>query len=147
MIIQRLGEGDRDRAQALFTLMAGVFETETALLSDPYLDGLLEQDRFWALAAYFENRPVGGLTAHTLPLTRVAEHELFVYDIAVLPAYQRRGVGRRLVEELWVQARTAGIREIFVLADNEDLHALDFYRALGGHATPVTMFGFAPEAF
>lgn len=145
MIVQRLGAGDRDRARALFTLMAGVFETETAPLSDPYLDGLLRQNRFWTLVASTDDRLVGGLTAHTLPLTRVPEHELFVYDIAVLPAYQRRGVGQRLVEELRAQARAVGIREIFVLADNEDLHALDFYRALGGHATPVTMFGFAPE--
>ncbi len=145
MLIQRLGKGDRDQAQALFTLMAGVFETETAPLSVSYLNGLLQEERFWALAALNKGRLVGGLTAHTLPLTRVAEHELFVYDIAVLPEYQRQGVGRRLVDELLALARGVGIREVFGLADNEDAHALDFYRALGGHAAPVTMFGFAPE--
>jgi aminoglycoside 3-N-acetyltransferase I len=30
-----------------------------------------------------------------------------------------------------------------VLADDEDQHALDFYRALGGAASPVTMFDFS----
>jgi aminoglycoside 3-N-acetyltransferase I len=38
------------------------------------------------------------------------------------------------------EAAAAGIKEVFVLADNEDVHALDFYRALGGRASQVTLF-------
>jgi hypothetical protein len=40
-------------------------------------------------------------------------------------------------------AFTRRIAELFVAADNEDTHALDFYRALGGTASPVTIFEFA----
>ena len=101
--------------------MAGVFKTESAPLCSPYLGALLKEERFWALAACNEDHLVGGLTAHTLPLTRVDEHELLVYDIDVLPAYQRQGVGRRLVDELLAQARAVGTCEVFLLADNEDV--------------------------
>jgi aminoglycoside 3-N-acetyltransferase I len=31
---------------------------------------------------------------------------------------------------------------MFVAADNEDVHAIDFYKALGGTDSPVTMFTF-----
>lgn len=58
------------------------------------------------------------------------------------PAHQRKGVGRRLVEELRRLAAAAGVQVIFVPADNEDTHALDFYQALGGTAAPVTFFTF-----
>jgi aminoglycoside 3-N-acetyltransferase I len=34
---------------------------------------------------------------------------------------------------------------VFVPADNGDTHALDFYRALGATASPVTMFVFERE--
>lgn len=145
MLIKRLRTGDREQARTLFTLMAGVFETGIEPLSDEYLGGLLGREGFWALAAFVDDTIVGGLTGHALPVTRTAAHELFVYDIAVQPDQQRKGVGRALLRDLQAQALAAGIRELFVLADNEDRHALDFYRALGGHATPVTMFGFAPD--
>jgi aminoglycoside 3-N-acetyltransferase I len=70
-----------------------------------------------------------------------------VYDIAVHPDQQRQGVGRQLVDALRDEAARAGIVDVFVLADNDDLHALDFYRALGARADAVTMFSFntAPD--
>jgi len=41
------------------------------------------------------------------------------------------------------QAATAeGIADLFVPADNDDRHALQFYRRLGGVAAPVTIFTF-----
>ncbi len=141
--IERLAVNDIDRARALFTAIAGVFETETAPLSDGYLKRLLVRDDFWALAASIEGRIVGGLTAYTLPLTRLEEFEVFVYDIAVLPGHQRQGIGRQLIEALRTKASAAGINLAWVAADNEDTHALDFYKALGGEPTPVTVFTFA----
>jgi aminoglycoside 3-N-acetyltransferase I len=41
-----------------------------------------------------------------------------------------------------VTAAAAGITVAFVPADNEDVHALDFYSALGGIPAPVTIFTF-----
>ena len=35
--------------------------------------------------------------------------------------------------------------DIFVPADDDDIHALDFYRALGGEESPVTFFTFASQ--
>lgn len=142
MRIQRLACTDRDLARTMFVMMAEVFETEHAPLGDPYLDALLSRDDFWALAALLDADVVGGLTGFALPLTRLAGRELFIYDIAVRHAFQRRGIGRELVTELRRQAAAQGIFDTFVIADNEDLHALDFYRNLGGVPLPTTMFTF-----
>jgi len=35
---------------------------------------------------------------------------------------------------------------MFVAADNQDLHALDFYRAMGGEPSPVTIFSFTERS-
>lgn len=139
---KRLEAADRDLARALFSLLAEVFEEEGAPLSDGYVDRLLANAAFWAIAAFDGHRLVGGLTAHTLPMTRTEASEVFIYDIAVRSADQRKGVGRRLLTELLDRAAAAGIAEMFVAADDEDTHALDFYRALGGSASPVTVFDF-----
>lgn len=144
--VWRLASGDRDSARRLFALLAEVFGEPHEPRDDTSLDELLTRADFWALAAADTGgRLLGGLTAHRLPMTHHAGSELFIYDIAVRPDCQRRGVGRQLVQELRSLAAQQGIPVVFVGADNDDQHALDFYRALGGEPAPVTMFTFGGD--
>lgn len=142
MRLKRLTLGDRDLARALFTLIADVFEEECEELSDGYVDRLLGREDFWAIAAFSGDHIIGGVTAHMLAMTSRAASEIFIYDLAVRSDHQRKGVGRLLVAELRAKAAASGIREVFVPADNDDVHALAFYSALGGAASPVTIFTF-----
>jgi aminoglycoside 3-N-acetyltransferase I len=141
--IRRLEVADKQLAQQTFLTIAQVFDEECAVLSSRYLEILLGRQDFLAFAALAGGQVVGGITAFILPLTRLEQRELFVYDIAVRVEWQRKGIGRALVKTLRQAAAAEGIAEGFVLADNEDTHALDFYRALGASASPVTAFSFA----
>jgi aminoglycoside 3-N-acetyltransferase I len=140
--VARLGAGDGPLAQRVFSAMAEVFEEESAPLSDAYVAQLLARESLWILAATSGDEIAGGLTAHTLPMTRSESREIFIYDIAVRATHQRRGVGRLLMAHLARMAGADGIHDLFVPADDEDAHALEFYRALGGLASPVTFFTF-----
>lgn len=142
----RLGARDVAVARKLFSAMAEVFEEEHEALSDAYVARLLASDAMWVLAATSGEDVVGGLTAHTLPMTRSESREIFIYDLAVRPEHQRRGVGRLLVTHLRKLSGEAGIHDVFVPADEEDAHALDFYRALGAEASRVVFFTFGREA-
>ena len=142
----RLTAADFTVAGNLFQLMAAVFEEERSPLSDAYLIRILSQPDFWVLAAYWGDELVGGITAHTLPMSRSESSELFIYDLAVLETHQRKGIGRRLMVDLYSAAQAVGIDDMFVPADNEDEHAVDFYHALGGVAAPVTIFTFGEDA-
>ncbi len=122
--------------------MAEVFEEGAADLSDSYIDMLLSRPDFWIIAAFHGGQAIGGITAHTLPMTRTESREIFVYDLAVRADYQRMGVGAALLNRLRAEAAAAGIRDVFVAADEEDLHAIDFYRAVGGTMSTVKMFDF-----
>ncbi len=143
--IKRLAADDRELASNLFRMMAGVFAEESAHVSDGYLDHLLCRSDFWAIAACVGDDVVGGVTAHILPMTRSESSELFIYDIAVRDDYQRQGIGGRLIRALREHAQAQGIQEVFVAADNDDRHALDFYQALGGVPSPVTVFTFSGD--
>lgn len=66
----RLRSADAGDARRLFVLMAGVFGERHIELGDVYLAHLLSDDRFWAIAAWSDGALVGGLTGHTLPMTR-----------------------------------------------------------------------------
>jgi len=141
--IRRLTRPDVAAARQLFVLMAHVFDEEARPLGDTYVAGLLSRPEFWAVAAFIDGAVVGGLTAHTLPLTTSESFEIFIYDIAVRADRQRQGIGRRLIGALRELAASQGIRDVFVPADDEDGHALEFYRSLGATGTPVTFFVFS----
>jgi aminoglycoside 3-N-acetyltransferase I len=116
--IRRLTAADREPARQLFALLARVFGEPQRPLSDDYLDRLLGRADFWAMAAFVDGRLVGGLTAYTLALTREEGAEIFIYDVAVDPAVQRRGVGRALIDALLREAAALNINVAFVPADN-----------------------------
>jgi aminoglycoside 3-N-acetyltransferase I len=132
--VKRLTLDDRELARTLFATMADIFEEDRSDLSDGYIDKLLGNDDFWAIAAMSDGSVIGGLTAHTLPMTTYETSELFVYDIAVH--------GRQLLNELRKLGSDVGAREVCVPADMEDLPALDFYRALKGVETSVAFFSY-----
>ena len=67
--------------------------------------------------------------------TRVEEGVLLV-ALGVHPAYQRAGVGRRLIEALEAEAKREGGR-LLVSTSNDNLPALAFYQKLGFHLREV----------
>lgn len=123
--------------------MTQVFGEERESLSDGYLDRLLSREEFWAIAAFSGEEIVGGLTAHCLPMTRSESSEIMVYDIAVREDYQRKGIGRLLIATLLEEAAAIGIHDMFVPADSDDQPAIQFYQALDGIPSPVTIFTFS----
>ena len=143
--IKRLKVGEVELARQLFSVMSEAFEEEHRTLTDSYVENLLLQPSFWAMAALRGERVLGGLTAHTLPMTRDESSELFIYDIAVAHTERRRGIGRRLVEALRAAAAESGIAVAFVPAEADDQPAIDFYRALGGSVSEVAFFVFGDE--
>jgi len=90
--ITRLTAADAAVARELFLTMAAVFDDDAVPLDDGYLRALLERDSFWALAAFDDDRIVGGLTAHTVPLTTSAASVIFIYDLAVVPSSSPDGL-------------------------------------------------------
>ena len=145
VMICRLHPEDAAVASTLFRTIAGVFEEGAECLPASYVESILRNPSFWAIGAFAGDEILGGLTAHTLSMTRSASREVFLYDIAVREGWRRRGIGRRLLVFLREAAAAEGIDVMFVPADNEDLPALDFYRALGGAESPVTVFTFSRE--
>jgi len=142
--IRRLCAGDEGIARELFTMMAEVFDGagRSETLDFDHVRDLLTRGEFFAVAAIDRGVVVGGVTGHVLPMTRSRSSELFIYDLAVRVDCQRQGIGRALLTALREMAVAEGITTSFVATDNDDGHALSFYRAVGGEASPVTIFTF-----
>ena len=138
--IKRLTKEHLADFHSLVDLFNMVFEEESKIGSETHLLKLLGNESFIALAALAENEVVGGLTAYELPMYYSDSSEIFLYDLAVKPEYQRMGVGKRLIERLKNYCAEQGIKEFFVMAHAEDEHAIEFYRATGGKSENVVNF-------
>ena len=139
--IRRLHESDLPFFKSLIDLFNIVFEEDRSNIgSDATLAGLLGKSHFIAMAALAEQEVVGGLTAYELPLYYADHSEAFVYDLAVKPEHQRMGVGKELIRSLKAECSRRGIREFFVLAHEEDEHAIEFYHSTGGKSERVVNF-------
>jgi aminoglycoside 3-N-acetyltransferase I len=140
VVVKRLSSADIAVARQTFAVMLEAFEEEPSVLSDVYLERLLTRQDFWVFSASIGGEVIGGLTAHTLPMTRNESEEVFVYDIAVLQSFRRLGAGRMLIDSLRQAARDVGITVVFVPVDEVDEEASEFYRSLQGAESPVRFF-------
>ena len=117
-----------------------VFEEEQNTGSDAHLLKLLENKSFIAIAAVSEKEVLGGLTAYELPMIYSDASEVILYDMAVRMEYQRMGVGKGLIQSLKEYCIKNKIETFFVMAHEEDIHAIEFYHATGGKSEKVVNF-------
>lgn len=138
--IRRLKTEDASTFTALIELFNIVFEEDSRVGSAAHLTKILSDEHFLALAALIDGRVVAGLTAYELPSYYSDSSEIFLYDLAVQPEYQRMGVGKALLQNLSDYCHENGIPIFFVLAHTEDQNAVEFYRSTGGKGEAVANF-------
>lgn len=139
--IKQLTQADLPTFKLLIDLFNAVFEEDRSNIgSDVILSRLLGNNRFIAVVALHENEVAGGLTAYELPMYYSDSSEIFLYDLAVKPEYQRMGIGKRLIQNLKEYCGRNGIKEFFVMAHEEDEHAIEFYHSTGGKSEKVINF-------
>jgi aminoglycoside 3-N-acetyltransferase I len=141
--VKLLSPNDLIYFQKLIALFNEVFkEADNIMPNEMYLQGFLAKPGFTVFAALAEDEVIGGLTAFELPLYYIESSEMFIYDVAIKPAFQRQGIGKKLLSALKEYCTEKSIKEIFVAANKEDVHALDFYRSMCAEEEEVIHFNY-----
>jgi ribosomal protein S18 acetylase RimI-like enzyme len=97
------------------------------------------------LVARWDGEACGFLTAYRLQRFDRRGAEVLLYEIGVKQPFQRRGVGRALVEEVKRWAVEVGADELWVLTENDNTPARALYAATGGREeSGFTMFDYGP---
>src|SRR4051794_10515785 len=100
-------------------------------VSVEYLARYLSNPSNYLFVADADGEPVGFLSAHRIDRLNRMETQFFIYEIEVVEAYRRRGIGRQLMGEVLQMARQEGI-EAFVFTNHSNAGAVHFYKSLGG---------------
>lgn len=140
--IRRLGEKDVILAEEIVVLFSKIFQEKLSVPNSEHIKTLLQRSEFICIGATMGDKLIAGLTAHILPSLYNEHPEIFIYDIAVKPKYQGKGIGKALLEKLQPFAKDLKIKEVFVNADGDDDDALKFYKKIGGKPMKVVQFTF-----
>ena len=98
------------------------------------------------LVARWDGEACGFLSAYRLQRFDRRRAEVLLYEIGVEEPFQRRGVGRALVEEAKRWAVEVGADELWVLTEDDNVPARALYAATGGREEPgFTMFDYGLE--
>lgn len=131
-------------------LFGDVFEDQASYGSAPpddgYAERLLARRDTVLLVAVTGDMPIGALAGYILPKYEQARSELYIYDLAVVDAWRRRGVATALINETRRIAREAGAWTVFVQADTipEDEPARALYRSLASDEITALHFDIDP---
>jgi aminoglycoside 6'-N-acetyltransferase I len=122
--IRILGRAD---ASVLDRVAPGVFDDAV----DPTLTAeFLADPRHHIAVAVHVGEVVGMATAvHYVHPDKPSE--LWVNEVGVAPAYQRRGIGTRLLEALFEHGRALGCKEAWLGAEEANVAARRLYARLG----------------
>lgn len=128
--IQLLKPNELEELYELISVFEAVFEMKNFKRpNDKHLQSLLNKDAFFAVVAKIEGKIVAGLTVYVLDQYYSEKPLAYIYDLAVLIEYQRKGIGRKLIEFTNEHCRQKGFEEVFVQADKVDDYATEFYRS------------------
>lgn len=127
--VNLLHPSELDTFKELLHVFEIVFEYQNPTLPpDDHLMKVLETPGFMTVVAKINDGVVGGLTAYTLDQYHSSAPIAYLYDLAVMEDFQRKGIGNSLINHLNNHCTKLGYQEVFVQADKEDSRALDFYR-------------------
>lgn len=92
----------------------------------------LDDPSHYLLVAECGGEAAGFLVAHALERPDRDARQMFVYEVAVAPAWRGRGLAAALIREVKALARREGMFEAFVLTSRGNRAARRLYESTGG---------------
>ncbi len=133
--IRVLPSGD---AQTLERVAPDVFDHPI----DPALSTEFADDPRHHLAVALDTDTIVGMASAVHYVHPDKRPELWINEVGVAPAYQRTGLGRRLMQALFAFGRELGCGEAWVATEPDNEAANGLYTAIGGEAEPSVIYSF-----
>jgi aminoglycoside 6'-N-acetyltransferase I len=128
----------RETAGRLETIAEGVFDGE---ISARRLAAYLDAPGHLMIVAVCAKQVIGQVAAYVHRHPDQAS-DVYIDNLGVTPPFQRRGVARRLVDEVLAWARTLGCHQAWIVTDTENSAARALYEGRGAAAEPIVMFSY-----
>ncbi|EJC83294.1 acetyltransferase [Rhizobium leguminosarum bv. trifolii WSM2297] len=127
-----------DTAWLLENIAEEVFDEE---ISPQRLATYLELPGHLMILAVYGKQVIGQVAAYVHCHPDQAS-DVYIDNLGVAPAFQRRGVARRLVDDVFACGKTLGCHQVWIVTDTENDAARALYEGRGAAAEPIVMFSY-----
>lgn len=141
--IEKLNLDDIIKFLKCIKMFEDVFEMQNFCMpSTIHLAELLKKEDFFVFVALDNDQVVGGLTSYILRQYYSEKTLIYIFDLAVKREYQRKGIGKKLIEANNAYSKSLNAEVVMVQADVADDHAIEFYRSTGAKGEDVIHFDY-----
>ncbi len=128
--------------ESLSQLLQQLFAIEADFRYDPAkvrrgLMRLLQEEHACVMVARDGDIAIGMCTAQLVISTAEGAYSAWVEDVIVDKAHRGKGIGRQLLDGITAWAKKRGATRLQLLADIENIAALEFYRHHGWQTTQL----------
>ena len=99
------------------------------------VEKFLNNTRNWLFAAIYADKVVGFAYGYRMARMDGRSDMLYIHEVGVADAMQRRGVGTAMMRALFDQARREGVGKLFLLTAKSNAAANALYRKVGGEVS------------
>lgn len=128
--VRRLGPSDAALAAEAIRKVKNTTDVEG--FGEDYLERFLARPENLLLVAEHERSAAGFLLAYTLDRVDRDRRMVCLYEIGVVAACRRRGIGRAMLEELKAWCRRENVMKAWVITDRANAAAMALYERAGG---------------
>ena len=129
--IRRLQPGDEQLALQVVLDVKPEEERNGREPTIGHLHRMLSQDSNYVIAAIIDGAPVGYLTGYRMPALECNASMAYLFEIEVLAAHRRRGIGKRMIERFKMVCLESDVTDIWVGTDNPNVAAKRLYESTG----------------
>src|SRR5665213_3447735 len=101
----------------------------------------LESPGHLMIIAVCEQQVIGQIAAYVHSHPDQAP-DVYIDNLGVAPPFRRRGVARRLVDEVFAWGKAMGCHQAWIVTDTDNSAARALYEARGASAEPIVMFSY-----
>ena len=128
--IKKLQNYDLEDFLSVLQLFESVFEMkDLEIPTTKHLNKILNSEELYVFTASIQQKIIGAICAYKLEQYYSKKPLAYIFDLAVVMEFRRKGVGSILIESVRQYFKENGFEEIFVQADQSEHYALDFYRS------------------
>lgn len=128
MTIRKLEVHETAAFAELLSVFKVVFGHEHDIPPTSFLQPLLSRKEFWVYTIWHNQQIIGGATMHVLPDYYTTQPLGYIYDVGILPSFQRQGFGKALIAAICHHCQLQQFGEVYVEAEAADSDAVHFYK-------------------
>ncbi|NEI37079.1 GNAT family N-acetyltransferase [Rhizobium leguminosarum] len=128
----------RDTVGLLENIAEEVFDQE---INAQRLATYLKSSGHLMIIAVCEKQVIGQIAAYVHSHPDRAS-DVYIDNLGVAPPFQRRGVARRLLDEVLAWGKTLDCDQAWIVTDTENNAARALYQGRGAAAEPIVMFSY-----